>query len=101
MVRYRKVKDEAFLAYGGYVCACCGEIERLFLTLDHIENGGNKHRKEIGASKIYFWLKRHGYPPGFQVLCMQCNWGKRMNGGICPHKTRKLNGIPFLCERAG
>jgi hypothetical protein len=30
-------RDEAFNAYGGYVCACCGETEPMFLTIDHVE----------------------------------------------------------------
>jgi hypothetical protein len=31
---------------------------------------------------------RNGFPPGYQVLCMNCNHGKRMNNGVCPHKER-------------
>lgn len=22
-------------------------------------------------------------------MCMNCNWGKYLNGGICPHKGRQ------------
>lgn len=84
------LKAEAYIAYGGYVCACCGETERAFLTLDHINNDGNEHRKIVGRGDlIYRWLKVNGYPPIVQVLCMNCNFGKRMNGGICPHVYRQ------------
>jgi hypothetical protein len=27
------------------------------------------------------------FPPGFQLLCSNCNHGRARNGGICPHKT--------------
>ena len=76
--------------YGGK-CACCGESELDFLTIDHIYNDGNEHRKKfnIGPGKeTYRWLRRNDYPDGFQVLCFNCNLGKRINKGICPHKRR-------------
>jgi len=75
------------LAYGGYRCACCGTREALFLTIDHIENDGACHRRRVGFSTGFLkWLKRNGYPKGFQVLCSNCNHGRHRNGGTCPHK---------------
>jgi hypothetical protein len=88
---WRKYRHDAMMAYGGYVCACCGEAEPRFLTLDHIMNNGSEHRKAIGVRSrgagIFKWLNKHGYPAGFQVLCMNCNHGKALNNGICPHKN--------------
>lgn len=83
------LREECFLAYGGFICACCGETEVKFLTLDHANNDGAKHRKEIGSrgAGIFKWLRDHKYPPGFQVLCFNCNCGKARNNGICPHKS--------------
>lgn len=91
-----RAKLEAFDAYGGRFCACCGEIEIDFLSLDHV-NGRKKEerldlRKNPKAYKscgywLYKRLKREGWPLGFQVLCMNCNWGKRICG-ICPHKRK-------------
>lgn len=87
-----RIKDEVFAAYGGYKCACCGETEPLFLTLDHIDsNGGEFRRKEFGIRTAagyptYQWLRRNDFPDGIQVLCMNCQHGKLMNNGICPHK---------------
>ena len=83
----RKLKDAAYAAYGGYLCACCGETIEAFLSLDHINNDGADHRRAVDRRKIYKWLKVNGYPEGFQVLCMNCNFGKARNGGICPHKA--------------
>lgn len=86
---YQKLKAAAYLHYGGPVCACCGETEGCFLSLDHINNDGAAHRKRTGAGcgiSLYLWLRKNSYPPGLQVLCMNCNFGKRMNSGVCPHK---------------
>ncbi len=86
---WEKRRHECFMAYGGYICACCGETEPKFLSLDHTNNDGSAHRKEIGnrGSGIFTWLKKNGYPLGYQILCMNCNHGKSRNNGICPHKT--------------
>ena len=81
------VKDEVYAAYGGYICACCGETEKAFLSIDHIYNDGAEHKRRENlqtGEQMHRWIKRHNFPPGFQVLCMNCNWGKRMNNGICP-----------------
>lgn len=89
-----RIKEAVFAAYGGYVCACCGESERKFLTLDHINNDGAAFRMKIAGKRAasgyttYVWLARNSFPSGYQVLCMNCNYGKQMNKGVCPHKTR-------------
>ncbi len=84
--RYAVIRNEVYLAYGGYMCACCGETERAFLSIDHINGDGCKHRREVGQSNIYRWLRDHGFPAGFQVLCMNCQWGRKVCG-VCPHQT--------------
>lgn len=94
-----KVKAAVFAAYGGYICRCCGETEKAFLTIDHVNNDGNVWRREkIGKFKgrttgggypTYRWLVKHEFPDGFQVLCMNCQFGKRMNDGVCPHQERR------------
>lgn len=85
--RIRVLKDAAYAAYGGYVCRCCGETEVAFLCVDHVNNDGYAHRKAVPAHSLYFWLAKEGYPAGFQILCMNCNHGKRINGGVCPHRS--------------
>ena len=86
------LKNEVFEGYGGWRCVCCGEEERSFLTIDHMENNGSKMRREGihgHSTQFYRWLKKGGFPSGFQVLCMNCQFGKRMNKGICPHQARR------------
>lgn len=82
---------EAVLEHYGNQCVCCGETETLFLEIDHINNNGSVHRKEMkaeGTKDLYTWLKKHNYPSGFQTLCSNCNQGKRRNHGICPHQGK-------------
>lgn len=68
-------------------CACCSELHIDFLTIDHVNGGGNEHRRHeniSGSTSFYRWLRDRGFPDGFQVLCWNCNCAKR--DGICPHK---------------
>ena len=76
------------LEHYGSKCNCCGEAELSFLVIDHVNNDGRKHRKEIRNNRIHPWLIRNNFPEGFQVLCQNCNWGKHVNGGVCPHKSK-------------
>jgi len=96
--RYHELKDQVYAAYGGYLCACCGEAEPKFLSIDHVNNDGNERRKIYrygagrggGGSKLYLKIAELGFPPDYQVLCMNCNWGKARNNGVCPHETAKV-----------
>lgn len=97
--RHTKIRAEdkkaVFDHYGGK-CMCCGETEPCFLAVDHIDGNGNNHRKAIGkwGSGFFKWLIVHDFPEGFQVLCHNCNMGKHLNGGKCPHVFR--NGRPVI-----
>ncbi len=70
-------------------CSCCGEDEVRFLTLDHLENGGRAHRRLRGTQGVYLDLVRTGFPPGFQVLCFNCNLARGFYGA-CPHEAADL-----------
>ena len=101
-IRYALHRKLAFEHYGKS-CACCGERESMFLTIDHINNDGYLHRQnKISTShhNVYGWIVRNDFPEGFQVLCMNCNTGKHRNGGVCPHKLSKCNDQRNLEDRA-
>jgi hypothetical protein len=87
--QYRQLRNEVFAAYGGYRCNCCGESEPDFLQIDHIDGNGGQHRKAIGQGRTYRWLKQNNFPPGFQVLCANCNFSKG-HYGSCPHTRQSL-----------
>ncbi len=100
---YQKLKDEIFAAYGGcanngYVCACCGVTHKEFLSIDHTEGNGAAHRMKVNGDprngkNFYYWLKNNGFPPGFRVLCMNCNFALGHHG-FCPHN----NGLTQNCR---
>ena len=88
-VRKAKLKVQVFEAYGGAICACCGETHIEFLSIDHINGKGASHRREIannnrGGSDFYKWLKDNQFPLGYRVLCINCNFALG-HFGYCPH----------------
>lgn len=95
--RDRNIKErENIFNHYGWKCACCGESNPKFLTIDHIDNNGavhratsftNKNSKHVAGVIMYRWIRKHGYPDNFQTLCFNCNCGKQRNDGTCPHKT--------------
>lgn len=85
------LKLEVWGHYGGPSCGCCGEGHREFLTIDHVNGGGRKHRVELranGSQHIYQWLKKENFPEGYRVLCMNCNFAYGLHGG-CPHSRKE------------
>jgi hypothetical protein len=83
-----KVKKDVFEAYGS-ACKCCGETFEGFLSIDHIGGGGGIHRREqrlTGGTQTYYWLRNHGYPPEFRILCMNCNFARAYSGDTCDPK---------------
>ena len=82
---HQQRRTRVIAAYGGK-CVCCGETELAFLTMDHMNGGGNAHRRSgvfHGTVGYYRWLEINSYPEGFQVLCHNCNFAKSHGG--CPH----------------
>lgn len=88
-----KIKIEVLGHYASGLlrCACCGDSHIEFLSIDHIDGGGTKHRKKIRISgnKFYFWLRRNNYPKGYRVLCNNCNMAFGAYG-YCPHRSGEI-----------
>jgi hypothetical protein len=87
----RKLRGTIISAYGSQ-CVCCGITEKIVLTIDHKFGNGRQHRLELGGGQygsenLYRWLRNHNYPEDFQLLCYNCNCGRSINGGVCPHIT--------------
>jgi hypothetical protein len=73
------------------ICMCpgCNENHLDFLTIDHIDNNGSEHRKQlgnVGGTGLYKWLIKNNFPTGFQVLCMNCNFSKGKHGKCSKHQ---------------
>jgi hypothetical protein len=79
-----KLKLAAITHYsnGTMACAHCGYSGNIdALVLDHIDDNGAAHRKELGCggrgmsggTTMYERLKALGWLPGLQVLCCNCN----------------------------
>lgn len=83
--RLQRIKREVLAHYGDSRCACCGETRLEFLTIDHIFGGGRQHRQSQRIGNMCVWLKKHNFPEGYQVLCMNCNFAKG-RFGRCPHE---------------
>lgn len=104
--RHFRLQAMVFAAYGRS-CACCGESRKSMLCLDHINNDGAKHRREmtskwngawanknISGTSVYADVVKRGFPAGFQILCANCNTSKARNGGVCEHKSEGVTTIP-------
>lgn len=82
------LRDLVYDHYGNQ-CNCCGENNPLFLTLDHINNDGAEHKRQLKTRdtyRIFRWVVKNNYPDNLQLLCSNCNTGKARNNGVCPHK---------------
>jgi len=101
-VRLRK----AFFEMYGSKCACpkCNETLERFLTLDHVNNNGylmSARSKNRGTDSYKEAIAQYR-PDKYQVLCYNCNCGKRDNGGICPHlelRTKSVTTVSSLRKR--
>jgi hypothetical protein len=81
-----------FLDHYGRECACCGESNPLFLSIDHVNNDGADDRRRNGGYnyRYYVWIHARNtgdWPDHLQTMCMNCNHGKMRNGGVCPHQV--------------
>jgi len=74
----------------GNVCNCpgCSVEELLFLNFDHINNDGHLEVNRSCGSNSARYILKNPDQTRFQLLCANCNHGKRMNGGVCPHITK-------------
>ncbi len=79
---HTNLKLSVLTYYGGGKAACvvCGEERLPCLSIDHINGGGLQQRRELGriwGAGFYTWLRKEGYPEGYQTLCMNCQFMKK------------------------
>jgi len=77
--KYRKI---VINAYGGK-CNCCNNTNPRILQLDHINNDGKFHRKQINTT-MYKWAIKNKFPLNLQLLCANCHMIKTIYGKCLP-----------------
>jgi len=92
---YRKLRQEILEVYGRK-CALCKEREENQLTIDHLHNDGQAHRRHRGRN-WYVDVRREGFPKHkYRILCRRCNiqqWRKSL--GKKRQKTRSKRILPL------
>ena len=92
----RSLKLECLSHYGD-ICFC-GEDNLTLLTLDHVNDDGAEHRRNINQN-FYTYLRQNNFPndPPLQVLCIKCQYrkmydenGKRKKRPTIDHKDATI-----------
>ena len=84
--RNQILKEQVFSHYG-WACSCCNEKLKSMLVIDHVNNDGFIDRKKrLSGITFYNKIINSNFSKIYQVLCMNCNWSKRVQNGICEHK---------------
>jgi hypothetical protein len=84
----QKLKEIVILHYSpNHVCQWegCSWTDSNALSIDHINNDGAKHLRELAGKRgrrfggrcFYRWLIKNNFPEGYQILCMNHQWVKR------------------------
>lgn len=94
----RAVRRRALDAYGNR-CACCGETTAEFLGIDHVNNDGEAHRRELKGygRAIYQWLAKEGFPQDgrFQLLChTTATWRRAATAAVRTKAQSPVGGEP-------
>lgn len=92
---WKGTRFEQVLKALGRKCACCGETDPTFLTVDHINNDGWKEkvgteRRARSGRALWTRIRKEGYPKSrYRILCFNCNCGRnRRADKRCPHELR-------------
>jgi len=94
--RREELQAQVYEHYGSY-CSCCKEDNLLFLSIDHVNNDGFSDLTDKGyrvsGSALYRKIIKLDFPDSYQVLCMNCNFGKMRNKGMCPHSCNVVKSV--------
>ncbi|RLC98766.1 MAG: hypothetical protein DRI46_10745 [Chloroflexi bacterium] len=85
----RERDKNAIYKHYGDKCSCCGETDRGFFTIDHVDSDGHIERKQglyTSGSQFYRYIIQQDFPESYQILCYNCNLGRARNKGVCPHR---------------
>lgn len=88
--RRRAKARQAVMDHYGAVCVCCGETIEKFLTIDHVNDDGAQEARHRKNSSLAEDVVKQGFPETYRILCLNCNRGRWLNGGVCPHEEMAL-----------
>ena len=76
----RRLKEKVLGHYSGGSpkCSLCDVVDLDVLTIDHMNGGGSKHKRQVG--NLYRHLRDSDFPDGFRVLCFNHNLGAHCVG---------------------
>ena len=81
--QYLNNRNEIYYWYsnGSMKCNECGKNNIEFLSIDHIDNNGADHRRDIGigGGRLAQYIIKNNFPEEYQVLCNNCNYLKEYN----------------------
>ena len=69
-------------------CPGCPCTDWKFIAFDHMGARPKSHKNRSGVA-LAKTLRNQNYPSRIQLLCHNCNTGKEIFGGICPHHLPK------------
>lgn len=90
--KYTEHREKIIAHYSGgsNQCASCCLADKRVLQIDHINNNGAQHRKEMGQLNSVWWIVKNNYPEGFQILCANCNYLKEVERRDTEFEKRNL-----------
>lgn len=88
---HRRLKYKVLVGYSGDPpkCECCGESKAGFLTINHEIGKEAQGDKRLDRRKMFQKLIDNNFPKGYNIQCYNCNSGRELNEGKCPHITFK------------
>jgi hypothetical protein len=90
--RYKAMREKVLIMYGR-ACNCCGSGVEKYLQLDHINNDGAEHRKEVlsveRGGSFWAWASRNYHPEILQLLCANCHQAKTI-GSPCTQEDHEM-----------
>lgn len=81
----KRLREEVIQHYGSR-CVCCGTRRIEFLLMRPAQGNELAHAMKKIKTTLPWWLKKHGYPKGYRVLCYNCDMSIKLYG-YCPHKS--------------
>lgn len=74
----------------GDKCARCGISDQRVLQIDHVNGDGAAERKSgvRGTRRLLAHIRKRG-TSGYQMLCANCNWIKRIENNETGHAIQK------------